>query len=135
MKIDFKKLVKLYGNIYDEKPYTKSKTVSFLIYKGKIVSFGVNSDKTSSKQNYYHNKVSKAFFILPKRHSEIDCLGKITQKIKIEKAELVIISKMKNGDFRLAKPCPACMAAIRDYGIKKVYYTTYSGKFEKEVLV
>ena len=27
----------------------------------------------------------------------------------------------------MARPCPACMAAIKDFGIKNIYYTTDDG--------
>ena len=43
----------MYDDIYTERPYKHTKTVSFLIYHNKIVSFGINSDKTSPIQNKY----------------------------------------------------------------------------------
>lgn len=42
----------------------------------------------------------------------------------------ILINTLKvvdGGVFKLARPCPSCMAAIRDIGIKHVYYTTDDG--------
>ena len=47
------KLVNLYDDIYSDVPYHKVKMVSFIIYKGKILCWGVNSDKTSTLQHYW----------------------------------------------------------------------------------
>src|SRR5574344_1532349 len=100
------KLSKLYNEIHSEVPY-KTKTVSFLIYKNKIISFGVNSEKTSPLQFYCRIKsdVVQNNYISDKIHSEIDCIKKTTNFTKWKKAELVVISKRKDGKFRLARPC------------------------------
>ena len=41
-------------------------------------------------------------------------------------------------DFRISRPCPSCMAAIKDLGIKDIYYTTNDGfaheKINKNIL-
>lgn len=34
------------------------------------------------------------------------------------------------GNPKLAYPCPVCMEAIKEYGVKKVIYTVDSGKEE-----
>lgn len=34
---------------------------------------------------------------------------------------------MTKKPFGLARPCPACMAMIKNLGIKKIYYTTDDG--------
>ena len=41
------KLITLYDDIYTERPY-RLKMVCFIVYKSKILSWGVNSDKTST---------------------------------------------------------------------------------------
>ena len=50
-----KKLSSLYDDIYSPIPYHQNKTkmVSFVIYKNKILCFGVNSERTSPIQHYY----------------------------------------------------------------------------------
>lgn len=130
------KLVGMYDDIYTDKPYKRTKTVAFLICHGKIVSFGINSDKTSPMQNKYRMLTSKRdiknFF--DKEHAEICCLRKVDPEFRFDRCELVIISKMISGDFRLARPCETCMKAVKDFGIKEVYYTNKQGTFTHEVI-
>lgn len=133
-----KKLSSLYDDIYSPIPYHQNKTkmVSFVIYKNKILCFGVNSERTSPIQHYYRVRTKDANkdYIYDKLHAEIDCIGKLPRGFSdFKKAELVIVSKMKNGNFRLAKPCPICRTMIEQYEFKNIYYTTYENKFVKEI--
>lgn len=129
-------LCRMYDYIYTDKPYKNTKTVSFLIYKGKVVSFGINSDKTSPLQNKYRLTTDLKYIenFVDKEHSEVNCLGKVHPRFRFDKCEIVIISKKKDGDFRLARPCDVCMAAIKDFGIKKIYYTNRNQTFSFERL-
>lgn len=127
-------LIRLYGYIYSDKPFRNTKTVSFLVYKNKIVSIGVNTDKTSPMQKLYRMKTDlkdiKNF--IDKEHSEINCLRKIDSDINFSKAEMVVISIRCDGKFRLARPCDVCMSAIKDFGIHKIYYTNREQDFSYE---
>lgn len=33
----------------------------------------------------------------------------------------------KNQPYGMSRPCPSCMAAIKDLGIRNIYYTTNDG--------
>lgn len=37
----------------------------------------------------------------------------------------------RRGEPRLARPCPACMAVLRECGVRKVVYTTHNGYAEE----
>lgn len=133
-----KKLCSLYDDIYSPIPYHQNriKMVSFIIYKNKILCFGVNSERTSPRQHYYRvrTKDIETDYIYDKLHSEIDCINHLPKDFKdFKKAELAILSKKKDGSFRLAKPCPICRTMIEKYGFKNIYYTTYDNKFVKEI--
>ena len=127
-------LCRMYDYIYTDKPYKNTKTVSFLIYKGKVVSFGINSDKTSPLQNKYRLTTDLKYIenFIDKEHAEVNCLGKVHPKFNFSKCEVVIISKKKNGEFRLARPCEVCMSCIKDFGISKIYYTNRNQTFSME---
>lgn len=128
-------LIRIYDDTYAGEPYHRLKVVSFLIYKGKIVNFGVNSSKTSPLQFKYRNKTDLKFIenFLDKEHAEINCLRRTYfGDFDMKKVEFVIISKRSNGDYRLARPCCTCMTALKDYGIKKIWYTTNSNTIEME---
>ena len=128
------RLVKMYDDIYTDKPYKHTKTVSFLVYRGKIVNFGINSDKTSPLQNKYRLRtdLKKIDNFIDKEHSEINCLRKTDNSVNFDKCDIVIISKKRSGEFRLARPCDVCMSAIKDYGITNIYYTNRNGTFSYE---
>ena len=128
------RLVKMYDDIYTDKPYKHTKTVSFLVYRGKIVNFGINSDKTSPLQNKYRlrTNLKKIDNFIDKEHSEINCLRKTDNSVNFDKCDIVIISKKRSGEFRLARPCDVCMSAIKDYGITNIYYTNRNGTFSYE---
>lgn len=128
------RLTRMYDYIYTDKPYKHTKTVSFLIYRGKVVNFGINSDKTSPMQNKYRLRTELKYIenFIDKEHSEVNCLRKVDENINFDKCELVIISKKRDGDFRLARPCEVCMSAIKDFGISKIYYTNKNGTFTFE---
>lgn len=134
-KNQLKSLCRLYEYIYADKPFRNTKTVSFLMYKNKMVAFGVNSDKTSPMQKLYRTRTElkdiKNF--IDKEHSEINCLRKVDyMDIDFKKAELVVISKRCDGNYRLARPCQVCMTAVKDFGIRKIYYTNREGGFTFE---
>lgn len=129
-----KKLIDLYDDIYTERPY-KLKMVCFIVYKGKILSWGVNSDKTSTTQHYWRVKTKGTEnYIYDKRHAEIDAIKKLPHEFKdFKKAELFIISKKKNGNFRLAKPCPICQTMLSNYDFKSIYYTTNENTIDRVI--
>lgn len=45
-------------------------------------------------------------------------------------ATLFVARVMANGDWGLAKPCKECQKLIRQYRVKKVYYTVGKGRYE-----
>jgi tRNA(Arg) A34 adenosine deaminase TadA len=66
--------------------------------------------------------------MLPKLHAEISCINQIKNlNINFSKVKLYIYRIRKDQPFGLARPCPSCMAAIKDLGIKNIYYTTNDG--------
>lgn len=128
-------LVRIYDDIYSGSPYERLKVVSFLIYRGKIVGFGVNSEKTSPMQKFYRKQTSLATIpnFIDKEHSEINLLRRTYLKdFDMRRVELVVISKRNDGNFRLARPCCTCMRAIKDHGIKNVFYSTNENTIVKE---
>jgi tRNA(Arg) A34 adenosine deaminase TadA len=106
------------------------------MYKNKVVSFGVNSDKTSPMQKMYRTRTELKNIenFIDKEHAEINCLRKCEPFLDInwQKAELVIISKRCDNTFRLARPCDTCMLAVKDYGIHKLFYTNRDNGFSYE---
>lgn len=132
------RLINLSEDIESDRPYGKIKMVAFLVYKNRILSFGVNSEKTSLYQYKMRCKadVDQSKFIYDKTHAEIAAIKKIHPSFNDwEHVEIFIISKKKDNSFRLSRPCPICEKTIKDLGIKKVYYTNSYGGVTKEIFL
>lgn len=116
--------------------YNKIHIGCIAIYNNTIISVGWNQNKTHPIQKYY-NKYRD--FVndngtLDKLHAEIDCISKIQyMDIKWDKVKIFVYREMLDSSIGMARPCEACMAYIKDMGIKNIYYTTADG-FVHEVL-
>lgn len=114
-----------------------------IVYKGHVIGRGSNSDKTDPLQKKYNkerkfNKNGKQP-IKHSVHAEIAALKSIPYPIQ----ESVDWSKVKVYIFRIcpgldlgfgnARCCEACLAALRDKGVRKIFYTTNNGFASEEV--
>lgn len=101
------------------------------VYQGNVIGIGCNTNKTHPKQKYYNKFrgiVTDNAKYAPKLHAEISCLNSIKHlDIQFSKVKLYVYRTRIDMEHGMARPCPACMAAIKDYGIKNVYYTTDDG--------
>lgn len=112
-----------------------------IVYKHHIIGRGCNSTKTSPVQKSYNryrefkpNPLQP--YIIDSLHAEISALTSIQYSVKRDITQSndwgrvkIYVYRIANGalEFNLAKPCPACMKAIRDIGIRDVYYTDSDG--------
>lgn len=84
-----------------------------LTNKGKTTSVGTNQIKTHPKfaNPNLHLKVSI--------HAEVDCIIQSNvsgDTIYVYRADL-------EGKPKLARPCADCMKSLKEFGIKKIFYT------------
>lgn len=109
-----------------------------IAYKRHIIAVGANSNKTHPTQclyNAYRSFMESKTPIKHSLHAEIDALMSIpypvAQKIDWKKVKIYVyrICNGKNKKVGLAKPCEGCMAAIKDFGIRHLYYTTDEGGY------
>lgn len=103
------------------------------VYQGQVIGLGCNCNKTHPTQKFYNRYREYSDALLPKLHAEISCINQIKNlDINFSKVKLYIYRIRKDQPFGLARPCPSCMAAIRDLGIKEIFYTTNDGySYEK----
>lgn len=100
------------------------------VYQGNIISIGCNCNKTHPAQKFYnkYRMKLKSEEFLPKLHAEISCINSIRHlNINFSKVKIYIYRIRKDQPFGLSRPCPSCMAAIKDLGIRDIYYTTNDG--------
>ena len=100
------------------------------VYKGYVIGIGYNTNKTHPIQKYY-NKYRNSwnvYGIKPTLHAEINCINSIRHlDINFSKVKLYIYRTCCNEKLGMCRPCPSCIAAIKDIGIKNIYYTTNEG--------
>lgn len=98
------------------------------VYQGNIIGIGCNCNKTHPTQKFYNRYRKQSDAMLPKLHAEISCLNSIRRlDIDFSKVRLYIYRIRKDQPLGLSRPCPSCMAAIKDLGIRDIYYTTNDG--------
>lgn len=111
--------------------FMKARLGAVLIYKGKVMSVGWNSTKTSPLQRQlnryrgYDVDASEAHNTL---HAEVACLTKARDlDIDWGRASIFVYRIKKDESAGLARPCKGCQALIKSMGIKNVYYSTENG--------
>lgn len=108
--------------------YYKTHIGCVAVYQGQVIGLGCNCNKTHPTQYYYNRYRKQSDSMLPKLHAEIHCLNQIKNlDINFSKIKLYVYRIRKVQPFGLARPCPSCMAAIKDLGIRDIYYTTNDG--------
>lgn len=98
------------------------------VYQGQIIGIGCNCNKTHPTQKFYNKYRNPSEALLPKLHAEISCINQIKHlDINFSKVKLYVYRIRKDQPFGMSRPCPSCLKAISDMGIKHIYYTTNSG--------
>lgn len=104
------------------------------VYQKNIIGIGCNCNKTHPIQKKYNKYRKQSDTMLPKLHAEINCINSIRHlDINFSKVKLYIYRIRKDRTFGLSRPCPSCMAAIKDLGIKDIYYTTNDGYVHERI--
>lgn len=93
------------------------------IYHNKLLALGWNSNKTSSLQAKYNKERGfDGYTFSSKIHAEMMVINKI-RYLDIDFNKVRIFVWRGNQSPQLSKPCAACEKALRDLGIKKIFYT------------
>lgn len=111
--------------------FMKARLGAVLIYKGKVISVGWNSNKTSPLQrelNRYRGYDVDASVAHNTLHAEVACLTKAKDlDIDWGRASIFVYRIKKDGSAGLSYPCKGCMALIKSMGIKNIYFSTENG--------
>lgn len=114
-------------------PVKASRVAACIVYKGRIVSVGVNSKRSDPFQKrfaknehaiYLHAEIAaiKTAF----RHLSLDELKKSTLYV----CRVVFDNDDRTPTWALSKPCEGCRRAIVEFQIPQVVYTTDDGGYE-----
>jgi deoxycytidylate deaminase len=115
---------------------TKARLGAVLIRKNEILARSPNYARKSHPLQQQYNRFREGKHTRHALHAEIGALAKVgyTDLEKLKDATVYISRIRLDGSYGLARPCPACMNALFDFGVRKAYYTTDKG-FAKEVIV
>jgi deoxycytidylate deaminase len=94
------------------------------VRKNKIVKIGLNKNRTHpeiSRHPYHEGYVGL--------HAELDCILK-TDRENLSDCEIVVLRIDKNSKLNNSKPCAGCASLLRQFNLKKIYYSTSDGKIE-----
>lgn len=117
----------------------KIKVGCVLVYKNKVLAISYNTTKTHPLQKIYnvYRSTNGRLFDVDKMnngiHAEMSILIN-TRHLNIDynKCKLFVYSETKNENTRLSKPCNACYKALKDNGIKYIYYTNNNNGYNYE---
>lgn len=109
--------------------FKKAQLGAVIVYKGKILSVGYNTNKESPLQKSYNRyRGFDTDSCKNTNHAEMMAIKNVLGlDINWSKAAIFVYREKKNGELGLARPCKACMKALEDLGIRDVYYTKNGG--------
>lgn len=106
-----------------------------IIYKNQVIGTGNNTySKTHPIQAKYAKLAGnpEAIFLHAEMMSIIQAKSIIGSDLS--ECSLYIFRRRRDKKLGLARPCKICMKAIKDAGIKNIYYTTPVGYCYEEIL-
>lgn len=104
----------------------RSKHISFLLDKNKIVSYGYNQGWKSHSLGKL--TCTRYAAIHSEAHSIIKCNRRID---KLHQLTMVNIRFRRDGSLALSRPCVFCQKLLDLFRIRDVYFTNQDGDFEK----
>lgn len=85
----------------------------------KVISLGFNKNKTHTRSNHAWKRL----------HAEISAI--IKSKEDLTGCTIYVYRETKLGNLGMARPCPSCLSAIQEAGIKRICYSTENGYREE----
>lgn len=118
-----RKIFKNLTSIAAANPYVAScRLAAAITYKNRVVSYGVNSYKTSPFQKRFASNEDRIHL-----HAEISAIKNALRVMNVDdlKHTVLYVCRVKrSGHWGMSKPCEGCQRAILEFGIKKIFYTT-----------
>ena len=68
-------------------------------------------------------------------HAELSAILKVKNTSQLKNASIYIYRETLTNEIAMSRPCPACLAKIKEVGIKTMYYTTQDGYSREEIKV
>ncbi len=99
--------------------------VAAVLYKGgSVIRIAQNNEKYIQYRKKYFDHGE------PTRHAEINAIHSIPRDV-ISGCSMLVVRLDSKNRIRSAKPCIACAKSLYNSGIKRVFYSSYSGEILK----
>lgn len=119
--VDILFMKKLENVIREIKHDLRCKHAAFLVEKGKVISIGVNKEKSHPIQKQFSRFPNMTYL-----HAEIDCLKSI-ENFDINKTTLYILRLDNNGNYAMSAPCIGCQRFLQQMQVKRIVYSINNG--------
>jgi tRNA(Arg) A34 adenosine deaminase TadA len=116
------KFLKLLKKLSTFSDHGQHKMSCVIADKNRVVTMGFNSVKT-------HSKSTAKFHML---HAELSAILGFSYE-DLRGCTAYVFRQHRDGNFAMARPCPACEAALRQVGIKKVIYSVENSVVEMKL--
>lgn len=111
--------------------YHKCHTGAVAIYNNKVLAVGWNSTKLSSLQARYNRaRGFDGYTFTSSVHAEMMVVNKI-RYLDIDFSQVRVFVWRGIHEPQISKPCAACEQALRDLGIRRVFYTGNNSYIEE----
>lgn len=136
-KSKFKRLQEIAESLIDWEDGMRCRHFSFVIYKNRIITIGLNKPKTHPT-NLRNRKISyitgEDYSQYKHTCSEFNSIIKLKKKTNIDtkKCTLINIRYDRNKKIAMAKPCMSCANLLKYFEFKKVIWSTNDGNYEIE---
>ncbi len=107
------------------------------VYHHKILDVSWNTNRTSPHQKQANQfRILNGNNITHKCHAEIELLNKLQRfhNLDFSKINIYLYRERNDGELALSRPCNGCYEALRKFGVKNIYYSTYGGFKYEEIL-
>lgn len=111
---------------------TRTRVGCVVVYRNSVISVGWNPENKEHPIQKKYNKLRGNYTSAPefvsRVHAEVMALARIKYMFIDWSCVSVFVCRiLKDGTREMARPCAACEAYIRSFGIRNVYYTTAGG--------
>lgn len=93
-----------------------------IVNKNSVISLGFNKLQTHPRSKHPYKSL----------HAEVHSLIGLAYN-ELKGCHAYVYRERKDGTPALSKPCPSCHMALKEAGIKKIYYSTNGGFSEADV--
>ncbi len=125
----FARFVQLTKKMAELSNYEQYRLGASIVLNGQVIGRGFNAPKSDPIQKKYNkNRINIPDNSPHYLHAELAAMKKaLANHSDLSGAEMYIYHMGSKNQQKMARPCSACMKAIKEHGIKKIIYSTDDG--------